>query len=130
MDFKFDRADFQANLADDTHGSMLPLKIGGVMVVEPGRDIKSAWDFAYAEACEWAASKGLTIASAIIKPIRSDEKQEPKPDPELEAELLVFSSFKTKEDAELYQKTSSFKYHIKVKELIQSLPSKKDGKKD
>lgn len=128
--FKPDRVEFSANLAHPNTGTYLPIRVFMSGSIDPDDDPKEAWKYCWKNASDLAAEYGLIVVSIgrddkIVGSAIDDLMSE-----RLEHEVLLFSECKTKEVAELMLKTSEFKHHVRIKEIVQSLPSIKDGKKD
>lgn len=118
MDFQPDRIDFSANLADAENGSVLPLKYSIGVPLKPGDNPNDAADYAYRQVSEWAGAKGLIIAGHGYKTsVQSSQKNE-EIDQELQGEIALFRSFKTKAECETYLPHSPFKFHPQIKEII------------
>lgn len=67
MEFEFDSPRLIANLADEVHGTMLPLKYELGVNLKPGQDPNEAASAIYDKIDQWAKSKGLTIAGSIVE---------------------------------------------------------------
>jgi len=116
-----ERAIYNENFPHPIHGSMQPIRLGGEADVPPGKTMEEMWEDMYMRAHVWWEKKAREIMANANEGVFSDRDIQwypQKEDLELEAEIRLFESFPSRQEAEKFLPKSPFKHHPKIKEII------------